>query len=64
MVVARTLQAHTALVAQLSAREVHRQYLAVVVGAPWSPAAPPMPRSTAIRATACGWRCARTARTR
>jgi 23S rRNA pseudouridine1911/1915/1917 synthase len=33
MVVARTLTAHTALVAQLSAREVHRQYLAVVVGA-------------------------------
>ncbi len=33
MVVARTLQAHTALVAQLSARDVHRQYLAVVVGA-------------------------------
>jgi 23S rRNA pseudouridine1911/1915/1917 synthase len=33
MVVARTLQAHTALVAQLSAREVHRQYLGVVVGA-------------------------------
>ena len=33
MVVARTLAAHTALVAQLSAREVHRQYLAVVVGA-------------------------------
>ncbi|TZF90867.1 23S rRNA pseudouridine(1911/1915/1917) synthase RluD [Cognatilysobacter lacus] len=33
MVVARTLQAHTALVDQLSAREVHRQYLAVVVGA-------------------------------
>ena len=33
MMVARTLQAHTALVAQLSAREVHRQYLAVVVGA-------------------------------
>jgi 23S rRNA pseudouridine1911/1915/1917 synthase len=33
MVVARTLQAHTALVAQLSARQVHRQYLAVVVGA-------------------------------
>ena len=33
MVVARTLQAQTALVAQLSAREVHRQYLAVVVGA-------------------------------
>jgi 23S rRNA pseudouridine1911/1915/1917 synthase len=33
MVVARTLQAHTALVAQLSAREVHRQYLAVVAGA-------------------------------
>lgn len=33
MVVARTLVAHTALVAQLSAREVHRQYLAVVVGA-------------------------------
>src|SRR4249919_3413138 len=33
MVVARTLEAHTALVAQLSAREVHRQYLAIVVGA-------------------------------
>jgi 23S rRNA pseudouridine1911/1915/1917 synthase len=33
MVVARTLPAHTALVAQLSARDVHRQYLAVVVGA-------------------------------
>jgi 23S rRNA pseudouridine1911/1915/1917 synthase len=33
MVVARTLPAHTALVEQLSARNVHRQYLAVVVGA-------------------------------
>ena len=33
MVVARTLPAHTALVAQLSARAVHRQYLAIVVGA-------------------------------
>ncbi|MEO6264461.1 MAG: 23S rRNA pseudouridine(1911/1915/1917) synthase RluD [Luteimonas sp.] len=33
MVVARSLPAHTALVAQLSARGVHRQYLAVVVGA-------------------------------
>lgn len=33
MVVARTLPAHTSLVAQLSARGVHRQYLAVVVGA-------------------------------
>jgi 23S rRNA pseudouridine1911/1915/1917 synthase len=33
MVVARTLPAHTALVAQLSERGVHRQYLAVVVGA-------------------------------
>ena len=33
MVVARTLPAHTALVAQLSARQVHRQYLAIVVGA-------------------------------
>ncbi len=33
MVVARTLQAHAALVEQLSARDVHRQYLAVVVGA-------------------------------
>ncbi len=32
MVVARTLAAHTALVAKLAAREVHRQYLAVVVG--------------------------------
>ncbi len=33
MVVARTLPAHTALVSQLSERGVHRQYLAVVVGA-------------------------------
>ncbi|HZH43458.1 MAG TPA: 23S rRNA pseudouridine(1911/1915/1917) synthase RluD [Lysobacter sp.] len=33
MVVARTLPAHTALVEQLSEREVHRQYLAIVVGA-------------------------------
>ncbi|RZZ86237.1 23S rRNA pseudouridine(1911/1915/1917) synthase RluD [Pseudoxanthomonas winnipegensis] len=33
MVVAKTLPAHNSLVAQLSAREVHRQYLAVVVGA-------------------------------
>ena len=33
MVVARTLEAHTALVEQLSARDVHRQYVAVVVGA-------------------------------
>ena len=33
MVVARTLQAHTALVEQLSARDVHRQYLAIVAGA-------------------------------
>jgi len=33
MVVARTLPAHTGLVAQLAAREVHRQYLAIVVGA-------------------------------
>jgi 23S rRNA pseudouridine1911/1915/1917 synthase len=33
MVVARTLPAHAGLVAQLAAREVHRQYLAVVVGA-------------------------------
>ena len=33
MVVARTLQAHAALVEQLSARDVHRQYLAVVLGA-------------------------------
>jgi len=32
MVIARTLQAHTALVAQLAERDVHRQYLAVVVG--------------------------------
>ena len=33
MVVARSVQAQTALVEQLSAREVHRQYLAVVCGA-------------------------------
>ena len=32
MVVARTLRAHTALVAQLSKREVHRQYAAIVYG--------------------------------
>ncbi|MEO8160667.1 MAG: 23S rRNA pseudouridine(1911/1915/1917) synthase RluD, partial [Arenimonas sp.] len=32
MVVARSLRAHAALVEQLSARQVHRQYLAVVVG--------------------------------
>jgi len=32
MVVARTLPAHTALVEQLSSRDVHRQYLAIVVG--------------------------------
>ena len=33
MMVARTVQAQTALVEQLASREVHRQYLAVVVGA-------------------------------
>lgn len=33
MVVARTLRAHTSLVEQLSAREVHRQYAAIVYGA-------------------------------
>src|SRR5690606_33399700 len=33
MVIARSLRAHTALTDQLSAREVHRQYLALVVGA-------------------------------
>lgn len=33
MVVARNLQAHAALVEQLSSRQVHRQYLAIVVGA-------------------------------
>jgi 23S rRNA pseudouridine1911/1915/1917 synthase len=33
MVVARNLPAHTALVEQLSDRQVHRQYLAIVVGA-------------------------------
>ena len=32
MVVARTLRAHTALVEQLSARDVHRQYEAIVYG--------------------------------
>jgi 23S rRNA pseudouridine1911/1915/1917 synthase len=32
MVVARNLRAHTSLVEQLSGREVHRQYLAVVQG--------------------------------
>lgn len=33
MVIARTIQAQTALVEQLSERQVHRQYLAIVVGA-------------------------------
>jgi 23S rRNA pseudouridine1911/1915/1917 synthase len=33
MVVARTLRAHTSLVEQLSARDVHRQYAAIVYGA-------------------------------
>ena len=33
MVVAKTLEAQTALVEQLAARDVHRQYLAVVMGA-------------------------------
>ncbi|HEY0178719.1 MAG TPA: 23S rRNA pseudouridine(1911/1915/1917) synthase RluD [Dokdonella sp.] len=33
LVVARSLRAHTSLVAQLAAREVHRQYAAVVYGA-------------------------------
>jgi 23S rRNA pseudouridine1911/1915/1917 synthase len=33
MVVARTMRAHTSLVAQLSARDVHRQYAAIVYGA-------------------------------
>jgi 23S rRNA pseudouridine1911/1915/1917 synthase len=33
MVVARTLQAHSALVALLSERDIHRQYAAVVLGA-------------------------------
>ena len=32
MVIARSLRAHSGLVEQLSAREVHRQYLAVVYG--------------------------------
>jgi len=32
MVVARSLRAHTALVAQLQARDMHRQYVAVVYG--------------------------------
>ena len=32
MVIARSLRAHASLVEQLSAREVHRQYLAVVAG--------------------------------
>ena len=33
MVAARTLPPHTSLVAQLASRDVHRQYLAIVVGA-------------------------------
>ncbi|MBX3700931.1 MAG: 23S rRNA pseudouridine(1911/1915/1917) synthase RluD [Dokdonella sp.] len=33
MVVARSMRAHTSLVEQLSARDVHRQYLAIVYGA-------------------------------
>jgi 23S rRNA pseudouridine1911/1915/1917 synthase len=34
LMVARTPEAHTRLVAQLAAREIHREYLALVVGAP------------------------------
>ena len=33
MAIARSLRAHTALVAQLQARDVHRQYAAVILGA-------------------------------
>ena len=33
MVVARSMRAHTSLVEQISARQVHRQYLAIVYGA-------------------------------
>ena len=63
MVVARTLPAHTALVEQLSSREVHRQYLAVVVGALVSGGTANLRRSIATRATASAWPCARTAAT-
>jgi 23S rRNA-/tRNA-specific pseudouridylate synthase len=58
MVVARTLPAHTALVEQLSARGVHRQYLAVGrrrAGLGGTANA----RSTATRATASAWRARR-----
>jgi len=34
LIVARTPQAHTRLVAQLAAREIHREYLALVLGEP------------------------------
>jgi 23S rRNA pseudouridine1911/1915/1917 synthase len=34
MIVARTPTAHTRLVAQLAAREIHREYLALILGAP------------------------------
>src|SRR5580700_4490397 len=34
LIVARTPQAHTRLVAQLAAREIHREYLALVLGKP------------------------------
>jgi 23S rRNA pseudouridine1911/1915/1917 synthase len=34
LIVARTPEAHTRLVAQLAAREIHREYLALVVGLP------------------------------
>ncbi|MEJ7138711.1 RluA family pseudouridine synthase [Amphibiibacter pelophylacis] len=38
MVVAKTLETHTALARQIAAREVHRQYLALILG--WLPPAP------------------------
>jgi 23S rRNA pseudouridine1911/1915/1917 synthase len=34
LMVARTPEAHTRLVAQLAAREIHREYLALVIGSP------------------------------
>jgi 23S rRNA pseudouridine1911/1915/1917 synthase len=34
LMIARTPEAHTRLVAQLAARDIHREYLALVVGAP------------------------------
>ena len=58
LVVARTLEAHTALTRQLAARSVSREYLAVCVGRHDRRRQHRCSRSGAIAATGCAWRCA------